>query len=88
MAEKQDLSSQLASATRDIEAQRAREAELNEKVHLKRTKAQQMKQIVHSTKAESAAVKEQMTSVSGELQRKIGESLKEAMIKAKEVEGL
>ena len=47
-----------------------------------------MKSIVQSTQAESAAVKEQMTTVSGELQRKIGESLKEALLRAKEVEGL
>jgi len=47
-----------------------------------------MKSVVQSTQAESATIKEQMISVSGELQRKIGESLKEALLKAKEVEGL
>lgn len=65
-----------------------RENQLTQKVERKRAKAQQMKSVVQSTQAESAAVKEQMTSVSGELQRKIGESLKEALLKAKEVEGL
>lgn len=71
-----------------MEASKLRENQLTQKVERKRAKAQQMKSVVQSTQAESAAVKEQMTTVSGELQRKIDESLKEALLKAKEVEGL
>ena len=76
----------MVSKKDECETLRQQKQALMDKVETKRIKSKAIKGQLKSAEDESSQVKRQMSEVASELQTKMGESIREAMLKRQEVE--